>query len=95
MTVYAIAQGRVDDREQFDAYVTAASPTLEAHGARLLALDESPEVVEGEVSYPRTVILQFESEQAFHDWYDSPEYRAARELRGTAVAGTFILVQGF
>ena len=95
MTVYAIAQGRVDNREQFDAYVVAAGPTLDAHNARLLALDETPDVIEGEVAYPRTVILEFTSTAAFYNWYNSAEYIAARELRKTASVGTFILVPGF
>jgi uncharacterized protein (DUF1330 family) len=95
MTVYAIAQGRVEDREQFDQYIAASIPTLETHKAVVLALDEMPDVVEGDVSYPRTVILQFESADAFYAWYNSPEYTAARKLRETASTGTFILVQGF
>jgi len=95
MTVYAIAQGRIDDRAQFDAYVAAAGPTFAGHDVKLLAVDESPKVVEGEVAYPRTVVLQFESSAAFFRWYDSPEYQAARKLRETAAVGTFILVQGF
>jgi uncharacterized protein (DUF1330 family) len=95
MTVYAIAQGRVEDREQFDQYIAAAIPTLETHKAGVLALDETPDVVEGDVSYPRTVILQFASSDAFYAWYNSPEYTAARKLRETASTGTFILVQGF
>jgi uncharacterized protein (DUF1330 family) len=94
MPVYAIAQGRIGNRQQFDQYVAAAVPTLQAHRARLIALDEAPVVIEGDVTYPRTVILEFESEQAFHDWYDSAEYRAARKLRQDASTGTFILVKG-
>lgn len=94
MTVYAIAQGRVDDRAQFDDYAAAAGPTLEAHGVELMAMDESPDVVEGQVPYPRTVILKFDSTDAFYRWYNSPEYQAARKLREPAVEGTFILVQG-
>lgn len=94
MTVYAIAQGKIENRDKFNQYVAAASPTLVAHNAKLLALDEAPEVVEGQVDYPRTVILEFESESAFHNWYHSPEYTAARELRLDSALGTFILVKG-
>ena len=94
MSVYAIAQGRVDDREQFDRYIAASIPTLEAHKAVVLALDEKPDTVEGDVAYPRTVIFQFVSRQAFYAWYDSAEYTSVRKLRETASTGTFILVQG-
>jgi uncharacterized protein (DUF1330 family) len=93
MPVYAIAQGRIEDQEQFAAYLEQATPTLIEHGARVLALDDSPAVIEGEVDFPRTVVIEFESEAAFRRWYDSPEYTAARALRMGAARGTFILVQ--
>lgn len=95
MTIYAIAQGRIEDREQFDAYVAAAGPTFAGHKTKLLAVDDASEVVEGELPYPRTVIAQFDSKEDFYRWYDSPEYQAARKLRETASVGTFILVEGF
>jgi uncharacterized protein (DUF1330 family) len=46
------------------------------------------------MDYPRTVILEFESEEHFYRWYDSPEYRAARRHREDASVGRFILVRG-
>ena len=92
MTVYAIAQGKIKDRERFDRYVAEAIPTLTAHNVKVLALDESPVIVEGSVDFPRTVVLEFESADAFHHWYDSPEYTAAREHRLNSARGTFILV---
>jgi uncharacterized protein (DUF1330 family) len=94
MKFYAIAQSRVTDSEQLNKYVAAASPTLAAHNIKILAYDEAPIVVEGALELPRTVILEFDSRQAFYDWYESPEYRAARELRLDAAIGHFILVQG-
>ena len=93
MTVYAIAQGKIEDRERFNQYIAEATPTLIAHDAKVLALDESPVIVEGSVDYPRTVVIEFESETAFRRWYDSPEYTAARKHRLDAAKGTFILVK--
>ena len=93
MTVYAIAQGRIKDQEKFDQYMAEAIPTLQAHNAKVLAVDDTPGIIEGTVDYPRTVVIEFESEAAFRRWYDSPEYTAARELRAASSAGTFILVK--
>jgi uncharacterized protein (DUF1330 family) len=94
MSVYAIAQASVDDQETLDEYVAAAMPILQAHRVKILAFDETPTMIEGSVEHPRTVILEFESERSFHDWYGSPEYQAARKLRENASRGTFILVTG-
>ncbi len=93
MTVYAIAQGRIKDQEKFDQYMAKAIPTLQAHNAKVLAVDETPGIIEGTVDYPRTVVIEFESEAAFRRWYDSPEYTAARALRAASSAGTVILVK--
>ena len=54
MTVYAIAQGKIEDRERFNQYIAEATPTLIAHDANVLALDESPVIVEGSVDADRT-----------------------------------------
>ena len=95
MTVYAIAQGTITDRDAFNRYLEKSGPTLLAYGVRLLAVDETPTAVEGELDHPRTVILSCESEEAFYRWYDSPEYQAARKERETASVGRFLLVRGF
>lgn len=95
MSVYAIAQGRITDRKALNEYIAHAVPTLEAHAVKVLALDETPTMIEGEAEFPRTVILEFDNADAFHRWYNSPEYQAAREYRLAASVGTFILVNGF
>ena len=94
MACYAIAQSTITDHAQMERYIADAIPTLEAHGVKILAFDDAPTVIEATVEHARTVLLEFESEQAFRAWYDSAEYRAARELRESASAGSFILVKG-
>ena len=94
MPVYVVAQGRIDNRELLDAYVAQALPTISAHGGRVVAFDETPEVVEGTVEYPRTVIVEFQTREAFRAWYDSPEYQAILPQRFEAAPGTLIVAQG-
>ena len=94
MPVYAIAQGRVENREMLNEYVAKALPTIQSGGGRLLGFDESPEVVEGQVEHPRTVILQFPSREAVHAWYDSSDYQAILPLRLQSTPGTLIVVNG-
>jgi uncharacterized protein (DUF1330 family) len=59
-------------------YVAKAIPTIQSGGGRILGFDESPEVVEGELAHPRSVILEFPSRDAFRAWYDSDAYQARR-----------------
>jgi len=94
MPVYVIAQGRIENRKMLDEYVGKALPTIQAAGGRVLAFDETPEIVEGDVDHPRTVVLEFESKDAFRAWYDSPEYQAALPLRLESTPGSLIVVNG-
>ena len=94
MSVYVVAQGRIENREMLDEYVGKALPTIQKSGGRVLAFDESPEVVEGEIEHPRTVILEFPSQEAFRAWYDSADYQAILPLRLDSTPGTLIAVKG-
>ena len=81
MSVYVIVQGKVENRGLLDQYVAKAGPAIKSHQGRTLAFDEEPEVVEGTIENPRTVIVEFPSMTAFRAWYDSPEYQEIRPLR--------------
>jgi uncharacterized protein (DUF1330 family) len=94
MPVYVVAQGRIENRKMLDQYVVKVIPTIQSCGGRILGFDESPEVVEGEVGYPRTVILEFASREAFRFWYDSAEYQAILPLRLDSTPGTLVVVNG-
>jgi uncharacterized protein (DUF1330 family) len=94
MAVYVVAQGRIEDREMLGEYVAKVIPTIQSGGGRILGFDESPEVVEGELEHPRTVILEFPSREAFRAWYDSPDYQEILPLRLQSTPGTLIVVDG-
>src|SRR5262245_5934618 len=94
LSVYVVAQGRIENREMLNRYVGKAIPTIQASGGRILGFDESPEIVEGEVEHPRTVILAFPSREAFRAWYNSDAYQAILPLRLKSTPGTLIVVSG-
>lgn len=94
MPVYVVAQGRIENRGMLDEYVAKVIPTIRSGGGRIVAFEESPEVVEGEVEHPRTVILEFPSREAFRAWYDSDAYQAILPLRLDSTPGTLIVVNG-
>jgi uncharacterized protein (DUF1330 family) len=92
--VYVLAQGRIENRKLLDEYVAKALPTIQSHGGRVVAFDEAPEIVEGTIDHPRTVIVEFASREAFRTWYDSSEYQSVLPLRLESTPGTLILVEG-
>jgi uncharacterized protein (DUF1330 family) len=95
MSVYVIAQGKIENRGLLDQYVAKVVSTIESHQGRVVAFDEEPNVVEGSIEHPRTVILEFPSMTAFRERYDSPEYQEILPLRLKSTPGTLIVVKGF
>ena len=94
MSVYVVAQGRIENREMLDEYVSKVLPTIQSSGGRVLGFDEEPTVIEGSVEHPRTVILKFPSREAFRAWYDSDDYQAILPLRLESTPGSLIVVKG-
>ena len=79
---YMIAQIQVDDWDKFmSEYGAAAFPTLMEHGAKVLVGGPGAVVIEGEWAGNHTVVLEFESMEKAHAWYNSTSYTQARPLR--------------
>lgn len=94
MAVYIVAQHRVDDPDKLNEYVRQVIPSIHEHGGKILAVDESPEMVEGTVDFPRTVILEFPDNKTFRLWYDSSPYQMLLRKRLAATVGTLIVARG-
>jgi len=94
VSVYLVAQLRIDNRVLLDQYVEKVIPSLKIGGGRIIAFDETPDVIEGTTDYPRTVIIRFEDKEAFRTWYDSPEYRSIIQMRLDSAPGTVTVVNG-
>lgn len=93
MSVYLVAQARVTDQAKLDEYLAKVAATLPAE-VKILSIDETAEIVEGEVG-PRTVIIEFPSRESFRAWYDSPAYQAILPLRTESTDGSLIVADGF
>lgn len=93
MPVYAIVQNTVIDKQKMDEYLGRVGPTLPSD-VKLLASDETPELIEGEGQALRTVLVEFPNREVFDAWYNSPEYKELAAMRMEAAPGTAILVEG-
>ena len=52
------------------------------------------EVLEGEWTPQRLVILEFESMERLKEWYNSPEYAPLKQVRGETTVSDFVVVEG-
>jgi uncharacterized protein (DUF1330 family) len=94
MSTYFVVNSTIDDPTLLGEYVQAAGATLGLVPVKVLAVDTESTTIEGEAAGPRTVILEFESEDDFRTWYDSPEYQAIVGMRHAATTGFGVLVKG-
>jgi uncharacterized protein (DUF1330 family) len=94
VAAYLIAQIKVMDPIIYKQY-TARTPAIVAKfGGRFLARAGSIEVLEGDAQQRRLVVVEFPSIAAARDFYNSPEYQAAREIRLPVSEAEFLIVEG-
>lgn len=96
MTVYALAQLRIHDREPYERYMSRFMPVLTKYNGRLLASDETPRVLEGKWwDRNKVVLMEFADKDAFRAWATSPEYSEIAEDRKAGAEAVVLLIKGF
>ena len=94
MSCYFIANIRIHDPEEYKKYIDGAGSIFKKYNGKYLAVDNEPELLEGQWAYSRSVIIEFPSKDEFNRWYHSPEYRDIAKHRLAAAACDSILVKG-
>jgi uncharacterized protein (DUF1330 family) len=94
MSAYVIVEVDVTDPEQYARYRQAVPASLDAHGGRFLARGGETSSLEGDWQPKRIVVIEFDDLEAAKRWYDSPEYREARDIRAGAATLRMIAVAG-
>jgi len=94
MAAYFVVEVKVTDPQMYEEYRKRVGPTLERYGGKFLVRGGASETIEGTWKPPRLVILEFEDNEQFRRWYDSPEYTEARNIRFKSSTANAILIQG-
>ena len=94
MAVYAVVNIQITDPDRYAQYREQAPPTIAHYGGKYLARGGKVEVLEGEWTPQRLVILEFESMKRFNEWYNSPEYAPLKRLRGETTLSDFVVIEG-
>lgn len=90
---YIIGSITATNPEAYARYVKAAGEAFANYGGKALVRGGRCEALEGNIR-PRNVVLEFDSYEAAHAYYHSPEYTAARALRKDAAEASLVLVEG-
>ena len=94
MTVYAIAQLKMNDRAAYDRYQARFLDVFRKHSGRLLAADEHPLLLEGAWPFDKLVMMSFPDEAAFRAFSDSQDYQEISRDRKAGAQATVLLVNG-
>jgi len=94
MPAYVIVDIEVTDPVGYEEYKKLAPPSLAVYGGKYVARGGKTEMLEGDWSPKRLVILEFENAERAKAWLNSPEYRAARQLRHQTAKTNMIVVEG-
>jgi uncharacterized protein (DUF1330 family) len=95
MTVYAIGQIEIFNREAYDRYQEKFWGVFKQFDGSLLVNDENPKVVEGEWTKNKVVLFSFPNEALFHAWIDSPQYNEIVVDRRAGANLTILLSEQF
>lgn len=93
MAGYFVANYSITNQAEYQQYLAAVGPVLEAHGAERIVVDRACDPLEGSAGQV-TVVLRFATKAAAQAWYDSPEYQAIRHLRTDNSEGIGVIAEG-
>ena len=91
---YLISDITVTDPAQYEEYKKLSTLAMQAHGAEVCIRGGAMQVLEGDWSPQRVVVLKFPSVEHARAFYDSPEYTKARAARAGAATMRMIVVEG-
>lgn len=94
MAAYVLAELDVHDPEGFGRYRDKVAPLVAAFGGRYLVRGGEITPLEGELSAPRLVIIEFDDREAARRWYYSDEYQEILPLRLNSAKGNAVIVDG-
>lgn len=95
MAYYFSAQISIHDPDEYERYLETFDAIFSRHRGKILAVDESPTVLEGEWKYTKSVLIRFDSRSDFEDWYFSKDYQQIIKYRLNAAKCDSILIEGY
>jgi uncharacterized protein (DUF1330 family) len=94
MAAYLIVYMTVSNPEQLKKYQAVTPAAIAKYDGRFLVRGGPKLTIEGPEEQRRIVVVEFPSFKRAQEFWDSPEYRAAVELRKGAATFNAVIVDG-
>ena len=94
MSAYFIVDIEVTYQEAYDTYRSQVPALVAKHGGKYLVRGGTFEVLEGDWTPHRLVVIEFPTSEAAKEFYDSDEYEPLKQMRINATKSSLIQVDG-
>lgn len=94
MPAYLHADIEVIDPALYDEYRRQVKPLVDKHQGRFLVRGGATELLEGERTLRRQVLIEFPSLEAVRGFYNDPDYAPLIALRKRASRGSLVAIDG-
>ena len=95
MAAYLIVDvGPVHDETIYAAYRSRVPASIVGAGGSYLARGGAVEILEGDWSPKRVVVVRFDSVEAARRWWSSGEYAELKDMRQASTTTRMVLVEG-
>lgn len=94
MPAYLIVDVDVKDPAAYEAYRQKVPAIIAAHQGRYLARGGKVELLEGNWTPKRCVVLEFPSLEHARAFYMDPAYQPLKDIRERAATSTIVAVEG-
>jgi uncharacterized protein (DUF1330 family) len=94
MKVYFVVYAKMKDQVEYKKYLDKCDVVFSKYNGRYLAVDENFKVIEGKNDSSRIIVIEFESESEFNEWYNSEEYQGIIGYRLHGSDCNSVLVHG-
>ena len=91
---YALIDVEITDQAAFAQFSDRAPAIVEAHGGRFLVRGGATEVVQGDWTPHRVVVIEFDSVERAKSWWSSPAHAELRAMADRCSNTTTTIVEG-
>ena len=94
MPAFVFVEINIIDHKLYEEYKKLTPKTVSDFGGKFIVRGGKTEVLEGDSSHNRMVLLEFPSTDEAQAWWNSQEYTRARLIRQRAATTRMILLEG-
>jgi len=84
----------IHDRSEYDKYEEQFMDIFKKFDGKMLSVDEEPQLVAGEWTATRSVLIEFPTKPQLFAWLASPEYQEIGKHRDAGSTAEAIIVKG-